>query len=342
MPRILFICKQRQSSYGNSYGLINSCKFLCNVLESLGVDCKVVSVLDNNYIDKEVFLYKPTHVFIEALWVVPSKFDVLLPLYPQVKWYIRTHSNTPFLSNEGMAIEWINGYKKIKEKYNNFNVAPNSLKLINELKLSMDLNCDYTPNIYKPLNYVCQDNNHHPKVNKHKGIINIGCFGAIRPMKNQLLQAMAAIAFANEIGKTLHFHMNFARFEQYGEPIYRNIKHLFSNQKKHKLIEHPWEPHEQFFKLIRSLDLGLQVSFTETFNIVAADFVINNIPLVGSSEIEWLSYLYKAHPTDIDHIVTRLWIAYYGRKLNLQELNKCGLERYNHHSINQWKDLLGI
>ena len=34
-------------------------------------------VVDNNGIDKEITEYKPTHVFIEGLWVVPEKFDVL-------------------------------------------------------------------------------------------------------------------------------------------------------------------------------------------------------------------------------------------------------------------------
>jgi hypothetical protein len=85
MPRVLFICKQRPASYGASYGLLNSCRFLCNALHKMGVEAKLVEVLDNNSIDREVSQYKPTHVFIEALWVVPEKFDVLIPLHPHVK-----------------------------------------------------------------------------------------------------------------------------------------------------------------------------------------------------------------------------------------------------------------
>ena len=107
MHKILFICKQRHDRYGVSYGLLNSCKFLCNMLNELGIRAKVISVVDNNCIDKEVHQYKPTHVFIEALWVVPDKFKVLIPLHPSVKWYVRTHSNTLFLSNEGVAMQWI-------------------------------------------------------------------------------------------------------------------------------------------------------------------------------------------------------------------------------------------
>ena len=342
MTRLLFICKQRQNAYGTSYGLLNSCKFLCNMLETLGVQSQVVSVVDNNCIDKEVYDFKPTHVFVEALWVVPSKFEVLLPKYSKVKWYVRTHSNSPFISNEGMAFEWFDGYNLLKTKYDNFNIAPNSLKLVNELKLSMGINCDYTPNIYKPLEYQDDKKYKNPMIHRNKNIINIACFGAIRPMKNQLLQAMAAIGFADEIDKILHFHINCARFEQYGEPIYRNIKNLFVNNRKHKLIEHSWVGHEEFIKIIKRMDIGMQVSFTETFNIVSADFAYNDVPLVGSREVEWLNYLYKAHPTEIDHIIDRLWIAHYGRKIGLQELNKCGLISYNLNALEAWKKLLSI
>ena len=64
-PSTLFICKER--SYGVSYGLINSAQFVANFLNKNGVESHVITVIDNNDIDREVTKYKPTHVFIEAL-----------------------------------------------------------------------------------------------------------------------------------------------------------------------------------------------------------------------------------------------------------------------------------
>ena len=81
--RLLFICKLRSGFYGPSFGLINSCKFVANALAKYGIEAKVVTVVDNNSIDREIHQYKPTHVFIEALWVVPSKFKELIPLHPR-------------------------------------------------------------------------------------------------------------------------------------------------------------------------------------------------------------------------------------------------------------------
>lgn len=337
MAKVLFICKKRQTEYGVSYGLINSCKFLCNALNKLGVEAKVVSVIDNNGIDKEVHQYKPTHVFIEALWVVPEKFHVLLPRYPHVKWYVRLHSNTPFIANEGMAMQWIAAYEEIRKKYGNLWVAPNSRKLVEDLWLAKKIATVYAPNVYYPDKYT-ENVYSRVAIDHAPEILNVGCFGSIRPMKNNLIQAMAAMAFADRLGKTLHFHIN-NRFEQNGEQIHRNLKFLFEGT-KHKLVSHPWANHPEFVALVKEMDFGMQVSFSETFNIVAADMVANNVPLVGSKEIGWLSVWFKARQTDIEDIIFHAAVAYYGKKIKLQTLNRIGLDCYNSKALREWVDLL--
>ena len=67
--RILFILKRH--NYGPSYGLLNSCGYISEALRRNGIESKSVEVTDNNDIDREVSQYQPTHVIIEALWVVP-------------------------------------------------------------------------------------------------------------------------------------------------------------------------------------------------------------------------------------------------------------------------------
>lgn len=340
MTKILFICKQRPARYGASYGLLNSCRFLCNALDHMGVHAKLVEVVDNNGIDREVHRYKPTHVFIEALWVVPDKFDVLIPLHPEIQWYVRLHSNTPFIANEGMAMDWIVKYGELQKKYPQFHIAVNCTKMQCELKKSLDIDAVYTPNIYCPESIRDIDLMKEPLIENHH-IISIASFGAIRPLKNQLIQAMAAMAFANELDKTLHFHMNHSRIENQGENVYKNLVALF-NGSKHKLITHEWVHHSDFLHLIKRVDLGLQVSFSETFNIICADFVSMNIPIVGSKDIEWMNSYYQADPTNLNNIVLHMYLAWYGRAVNMQKLNTWGLEKYNHHSIHTWKQMLAI
>lgn len=337
-PRILFVCKRRPANYGSSYGLLNSCRFLCNALKHLGVEAELVEVIDNNFIDREVTKYNPTHVFIEALWVVPEKFDVLIPLHSHRQWFVRLHSNTSFIANEGVAIDWIKKYALLQTKYPQFHISPNSDLLCHDLLLSLGIPTIYSPNIYHPDKY---DNIDNPMPDKDPSVLEIGCFGAVRPLKNQLIQAMAAMRFADETKKTLRFHINHSRLEQNGENVYKNLKALFRDS-KHTLVEHEWLLHENFMKVVRGMDLGLQVSFSETFNIVAADFVHLHVPVVVSREIRWANWLYKADPTDIDSIVSHLWLAYLGRKINLHRLNKWGLENYNFDAMKAWKFLLNV
>lgn len=337
-PRVLFICKQRPAQYGASYGLLNSCRFLCNALESMGAEAKTVEVIDNNFIDREVHRFKPTHVFIEALWVVPEKFDVLIPLHPKIQWHVRLHSNTPFIANEGMAIPWIKKYLELQKKYPQFHLSPNALNMVNDIRQTFHAETTYSPNIYQPHRTV-DIGEHSLPVDKDPKVITIGCFGAIRPMKNQLIQAMAAIAFADELDKPLHFHINHSRLEQNGDNPYKNIRALFDDT-RHKLVCHDWLNHSDFIALIRRMDLGLQVSFSETFNIVAADFVHARVPIVGSDEITWLSSIYKADQTSLDNIVSHLWIAYLGRKIDLHGLNNWGLEQWNSDARKIWKKYL--
>jgi hypothetical protein len=333
-PKVLFICKERNDSYGPSFGLINSCKFICNALHKHHIESEVITVIDNNCIDREVTKYKPTHVFIEALWVVPSKFEVLCKLHPKVSWYVRVHSKIPFIANEGMAIEWLRGYHEVSKKFKNLHISANNVDIIDNFKHAYGISVSYHPNIYSPPDYGLHGNPNPIPIENQK-IIDIGCFGAIRPLKNQLIQAMAAISFGNEIGKKVRFHINANRVELKGDAVLKNLEHSFANT-PHELVKHPWKNHKDFIILARTMDLGMQVSLSETFNIVAADFVWNNVPVVGSDEIDWLSFLYKANPTDLHSILSKLRTAYYGKSLGLQKLNKWNLEKYNEEATKVW------
>jgi hypothetical protein len=333
-PKILFILKKKKLYDDPGYaktihsGLFNSAQFVNDMLKHEGVDSHCVQVNDNNDIDRVVTKYRPKIVIIEALWVVPEKFEILHKLHPHVKWIIRLHSEIPFIANEGIAMEWIYKYSEIAERDNVW-LAPNTEKMFNDLNQIGIKRLRLLPNYYPVLKNKVKRPEHK------KSHIDIGCFGAIRPMKNQLLQAVAAIEFGNEIGKSIHFHINTERIEK-GETVIRNIRALFAAQTKHKLIEHPWYNHHEFVKLISQMDLGMQVSLNETFNIVAADFASKNIPVIGSSEINWLNFLYKAKTTSSESIVKKLKLAYRFKDCNLQKLNKNKLKKVSEMAKEVW------
>lgn len=342
--KILFICKNRISPTGSpncdstkhysskmSSGLLNSVHFVVKMLIKNGIEAKLIDVIDNNYIDKEVASYKPTHIIIEALWVVPEKFLILSKLHPDVKWIVRLHSEIPFIACEGIAMEWIFD----SDKYNNVTISANSNRLTDDLNGLLNKPIIYLPNYYSTDDITTHISTLIPKSNN---TIDIGCFGAIRQLKNQLIQAVAAIQFANQIGKKLSFHINGNRIEGKADPVLKNIRKLFEkNTHGHVLVEHDWMPHEDFIGLIGQMDILMQVSFSETYNIVTADAIAQHVPVVTSCEIKFVSRLFQANCTDVRSIRCALYRAYILSKINFHYLNLLLLKLNSYRSSCIWK-----
>ena len=338
--KLLFILKRRvdydpkkHTKVGLTTGLYNSASFMNEMLNQNKVESHIVVVNDNNDIDREVYKYKPTHVIIEALWVVPSKFSILCKLHPKVKWIIRMHSEVPFLAGEGNAMDWLGDYVKFK----NLIVAANSYRFYRALKPYLEKTAHNIEEQFILLdNYYPEE--YSPKDIKYdKDYIDIGCFGAIRPLKNHLQQALVAIKFADKIGKKLRFHINSGRIEQKGDSVLSNLKGLFMqlHDSGHKLINHGWFDREGFLELCSKMDIGMQVSISETFNIVGADLISQGVPIVSSPEIPWSSRLFSSLGTDDQNIYRKLLLTYYFPKLNVF-INKIKLKRYTNQTKKRW------
>jgi hypothetical protein len=337
-PRVLFILRRREDFNASlhaqkslSTGLFNSANFMVDMLKSENIDTDIQVAVDANSIDSIVSVYKPTHVVIEALWVFPAKFAELTRLHPDVKWIIRLHSEIPFIANEGIAIDWIGDYVT----YPNVIIAANTERMQRDLQ-SYISNKEYKNDIIYLPNYYPQEYK-KKSINKSKYWIDVGCFGAVRPLKNQLIQAVAALKFANKINKQLRFHINGNRIENKGDSVFKNIVSLFQQvaDSGHTLICHDWAPRDEFLKTCGQMDIGMQVSFSETFNIVAADLVSQGVPVVTSEEIPWTSHWFDGDPNDSESIYKALMRAYHYPNLNVH-YNINNLKAYTNKTKKTW------
>lgn len=340
--RVLFILKRRHDyteAYGEKHlatGMYNSAKLVSDMLEDSGIESKVVIVIDNNDIDREVTKYRPTHVFIEGIWVVPEKFDVLKPLHRKVKWIIRCHSEIPFLAQEGNAIDWIFEYLK-RGIYVSGNSSRANATLQSLVGDALDIDQSQINEMIPLLpNYYPVDDDFVFQPREAKEVFDIGCFGAIRPLKNQLMQAIAAVEFAKAQGKGLRFHINTGRVEQHGNNQLKNIRLLFAQLNDNfQLVEHGWLHPKDFKKLLCKMDICMQVSFSETFNIVSADAVSVGTPVVVSPEITWAPQDTWCSPTDIDSIVDTMEYVWTQRETIVEETLE-SLEKYSDRSKHLW------
>lgn len=312
---------QRQTGTRQKSGLNHCIQMLCKAAESMSyVSCDTVEQIKD-----AIQTYKPKKVIIQALWVRGEGLKPLKSLFPDVEFYCHIHSNIPFLSIEGHAYKFIDTYLK-----NGFGVIFNS---IHAYRCFRDFNSKvyYLPNVY---NEPFLD----PFIKEEDEFLDVGCFGSIRPMKNQIIQALASINLANRMGKILRFHTNFKRSEAGGEPIILNIQQIFSMFPKHKLISQPWMEPSSFIQSVRKMDVNLQVSMTESFNIVAADCVAAGSPIVVSSEIEWASPKSYAKTNDPESIIFKMKEAIGNKELILE--NQQRLKDFDKMASNEWRKFI--
>jgi hypothetical protein len=322
--KVLFLCKSRNATYGQSFGLVNSCRFVAAALRSIGIAAVTTTVVDANCIDREVCLHRPTHVFIEALWVTPDKVAELAKLHGDVLWRVRIHSKMPFLASEGMAIDWI---RRIAAIGGNLRVSANHTETCVALA-AIGVVAPYYPNIYWP---ECGPTAHTAR--DKKSHIDIGCFGAVRPLKNHLVQALAAIDFAKSAAIKLHFHVN-GDSELRGDSVLRNLEAAFIHT-SNRLVVHQWYAHANFMDVVRHMDIGMQVSLSETFDIVAADFVWCGVPCVASPEVDWLPDGAKCDPASHASIVSVLGLVY-SLPRQMAEISFKHLSKHNEAAMLKW------
>jgi hypothetical protein len=329
MKRVLFILKEKQYSLSlTSYGLINSANHIARYLESKHHKCKVVQVVDANSIDKEVHEYKPDIVVIEALWVTAPKLIEIMSLtrYHHIKWVVRIHSDMGFLSTEGWGVKLINDYINLKR--NNLVISFNNIGFVRALSDALEYSFTYLPNVMTI---------EEPEENfsEERPYIKIGCFGALRLLKNQCFQAVCAIMAANRLDKKLCFHIT-PNLAVQDDSVLKNLRELFENN-EHELMVHNWMPNNLFQSLVSKMDMGMQLSFTESFNIVTADFINNNKLIIVSDAIEWMPPSMRVSTTDYEEVVEKIIHTYKHRNDNLiKSRQRRHLLQYNKRAEDTW------
>lgn len=325
--------------YHLATGMYNSAKFVVDTLNANGREAGVGVIVDGNSIDASVMAYNPSHVIIEGLWVTPAKFAELMALSRHAGriWIVRIHSEIPFLSSEGIAMSWIGEYLKLGVL-----VAANGPRAKQQIAYegarstpASDQNAIYLPNCYPVEEFM-------PAVPVSTTMaVNIACFGAFRPLKNQLQQAFAALKFAEWLGRPLRYHIN-GRVDSGGLAPLNNLFGLFDqlDPTTAEVINHDWEDRETFIGTLRGMDMLMQVSMSETFNIVAADAVLAGIPVIATDELPWY------HPTNVDaqsvdDIVEKMKAIWLNRSFFFTK-NRLGLQRYNITATQKWLDFVPL
>ena len=287
--RVGFIVKERtdlnHGSVHNATGLHTSSSLTAAGFRKLGVPAEVYEAHDGNSIDDLIRCHHLDVVVLEANWALPTKIAELRRLHPNVSWFVRIHSEIPFLAHEGIAWTYMQAYDSL-----GVTILPNDPRTVWDLASVLE-HLDLLRNTYTVPEGV------HFQKPIESDTLNIGCFGAIRSLKNHMRAASAAIRYANSVGKKLRLHINSERVEGgfVAANTLKNLRALLGDS----LVEHAWLKHEDFINIVcRSCDVVIVSSLSETFNVVAADAVLAGIPVVTSNEVTWLKHVFDFAPND--------------------------------------------
>jgi hypothetical protein len=303
------------------------------VLREYGVDVTVFPVRHNVDIVHAVDKYnethdKPlTHVVISAPWLSLHDLKSLVKNFKDIEFVILSHSNVGFLQADPEGVELLRKYQELSEKYPNLKVGGNSERFVEWFEKAYEREAVLLPNLY-PLTYQRQKE-------PWDGVspIKIGAFGAVRPEKNFMTATAAAVLIQKELQVPVEFHMSSGGEGDQGR-VSPAIGQMTDNIPGFTLVRHNWQPWDQFIHLVSSMDLLIQVSYTESFNMVTADGVLAGVPSVVSSAIYWAPDSWKA---DADDAVE---ISEVGINLLLRDdaaiQGTKALIKHNKRSIEKW------
>lgn len=341
MPHPVLFVLQDASAPTNNYtttstsGVATSTRLIAEALRDEGFDIQIAAVSKPEEIAHVVRVHQPRMVIVETLWVDPKYFVDILKEFPDIRFAVREHSESCFRVLEPHAFGWIIDYLSM-----GIEVISNSARSMNDVQY-MAMAADVPPELstWGPNIYPVPD---EAKLCSRKDtkndVVHIGCFGAVRLMKNHITQALAAIMFGERVGKTVHFHLNGYDIPGYVDPVLNNLREMFAKFPRHKLVEHGWMDRETFLGVIRSMDIISQVSFTETFNIVAADAMYEGVPIIVSDEISWVGDYAHRDPNSAHDIASgyvTVWEERCMRHLRLRRQRR-DMERYSALALVEW------
>lgn len=307
------------------------------MLAAQGIHVAVFPVTNNIDLFNSIVEYRKehgvplTHVVISAFWLSRHDLKSLAEYFPNIKFVVECHSNVGFLQADPGGVELLRAVVDLsKKKYHQIYIGGNSPKFVDWVRTCYDADAILLPNLY-------------PITQPHKWRwngrtpIKIGVFGAVRPQKNFMTAAGAALAIHKLMRLPVELHMSNGG-EGDGGSVSRAILQMCKDIPQFKLIKHDWRPWQDFIEVVHKMDLLIQPSYTESFNMVTADGIVAGVPSVVSEAIRWAPSAWKADSDDVMD-VAQVGITL----LNSGHSVKAGikaLEKSNKYALKHWLNFL--
>jgi hypothetical protein len=324
---------QPSGSYYSHIALGVGAMQTAKVLRRHGIRARVFAVKTPEQIAQILSTHGPVKfAVLEAPWIKTKAIEELISQFPCTEFLLRCHSQVAFLQVDHNAVRLVREALRLQESSTNFRVCGNSKRLCDFLRVAYGSECLLLPNLYD----VHREKRRHRPL-PHVGPVKIGSFGASRILKFHSTAAAAALMVARNRGTDLSFYLNIGRDDP-GEWILNAIRQMFADVPWAKLVEVPWAPWPEFRHQVAAMDVCLQLSATESFNIVTADAVAEGVPSVVGPAIDWAPSYWQA-PIDDPAAVARTAEILLDDRYAPEDGLKA-LTEYDDMSVAAWKKTL--
>lgn len=314
------------SSVGLHVGAVKTAEYL----RAHGVQAKPVPVRHNVDLYHYLRQHFVSHCVIMAPWITPLDLGSLVEHFNRIRFVVKSHSNVAGLYGDYRGIGNLRNYADQTNDYPNLQVAGNAAPFAKWFTAAYEYDMLTLPDLY-PIDAVSA------KVRERGMTVKIGAFGALRPEKNLTTAAAAALLIAKPLRRQVQFHLN-SGGERDGKGLMTTIDQMCQGIPGFDVIKHKWMDWEKFFALVGRMDLLLQPSFTESFNIVTADGIAAQVPSVVSSAIRWAPKSWMAESDDAND-VARVGLRLLGNPHSWAE-GRDALEFHNRHGFHLWRKYL--
>lgn len=286
------------------------------------------------FLKKSNMSQKPvTHVVIMAQWIATKHLAIMVREFPEIQFTVDCHSNIAFLQAEPAAITLIREAIDLETGTTNFRMASNNARIVEALQHMYGRPILYLPNLY----YL---HGHEPVLRPawNGGTLRIGAFGSLRIYKNFSTAIAAAVELTQDLKTHSEIWINSGRTDGGNNTVYKTAVAWTQNLPNVTLKELHWASWPEFKRVVGSMNVCMQPSFTETFNNVTADALCEGTPSVVGHSIEWAPASWKADPDncpEVSGVARRLLFDPYAAKEGYDALKK-----YVKTGLGLWKEYL--
>jgi len=225
-----------------------------------------------------------SHVVIAAPWIEAVQLQGMIARHPDVQWVVECHSNFGFLQADPAGARLMRDAATLDAGSHNFRVAGNCRKFCDTWAAAYGGRMMLLPNLYD-VSTIVPVGQRQPWQPGHT--LRVGLFGAVRPLKNHTTAVAAALRLAADLRNDVEIHISEGRVESGGVAL-DAVAQLAANVPGARLVPSGWRSWPEFRRLVGTMHVLLQPSFTESFNVVTADGIASGVASVVGDAIDWV------------------------------------------------------